>query len=341
MSKISVIVPIYKVEKFLNRCIDSILAQTFKNFDLILVDDGSSDNCPKICDDYAKKDKRVKVIHKKNGGLSEARNFGIDYALETDSEYITFIDSDDWVDANYLRFLYDSVNDNCFISVCDFHKTSDFNIDTNDVNVFNLINPEDFWVQNQINATVAWGKLYKKSLFNDVRFPVGKLHEDEFTTYKLLFSCKKIAYVSNKLYYYFLREESIMAKWSVKRLDLIDARYNQLLFFKKYRYKKAYNWAVSDYMLVLWRCLLGIKENYLGNEHLIRVKKLMKKHLLYNKNTFPIFYYKEYYELAFSDDLDFVDKLYKKAYKKQKRKESFHKHMKNVLIFLKLKKDNK
>ena len=110
MPVISVIVPVYNVEKYLHRCVDSILAQTFTDFELILVDDGSPDNCGKICDEYAEKDSRIHVIHKVNGGLSDARNAGLDWAFaNSNSEWVTFIDSDDWVDKYYLEYLYNSI----------------------------------------------------------------------------------------------------------------------------------------------------------------------------------------------------------------------------------------
>ena len=125
---ISVIVPVYKVEKYIHRCVDSILAQTFTDFELILVDDGSPDNCGMICDEYALKDNRIHVIHKENGGLSDARNAGIDWAFEhSNSEWITFIDSDDWIHSRYLEKLYQTVNQfDCQISVCGYQKNSIF-----------------------------------------------------------------------------------------------------------------------------------------------------------------------------------------------------------------------
>ena len=125
MPVISVIVPVYNVEKYLHRCVDSILAQTFTDFELILVDDGSPDNCGKICDEYAEKDSRIHVIHKVNGGLSDARNAGIDWAFaNSNSEWVTFIDSDDWVDKYYLEYLYNSIlTHKTKLAVCNYEKT--------------------------------------------------------------------------------------------------------------------------------------------------------------------------------------------------------------------------
>ena len=161
---ISVVVPIYNVEKYLNRCVDSILNQTFTDFELILVDDGSPDNCGKICDEYAEKDNRVRVIHKPNGGLSDARNAGIEWALKnSDSEWITFIDSDDWVHPNYLEFLLQAAEkNNTSVSICGFVRTenkSDFPKYSFESKVYSN---EDFWIEKNVNAVIACAKLYKK-----------------------------------------------------------------------------------------------------------------------------------------------------------------------------------
>lgn len=236
MPKISVIVPIYNVEKYLHRCVDSILAQTFSDFELILVDDGSPDNCGKICDEYAEKDNRIRVIHKENGGLSDARNAGIEWAfVNSDSDWITFIDSDDWIHLRYLEALHNAVVETgCEISICGYKETTgdEPEIDEDELNA-NIVNTEDFFCEHNVNAVVAWGKLYKKALFKDIRFPVGKLHEDEFTTYKVLFKNDTCAFIDQPLYYYFYNTESIMkSKWTPKRLDAIEAFDKQIKFFK-------------------------------------------------------------------------------------------------------------
>lgn len=227
MPKISVIVPVYKVEKYLHRCVDSILNQSFTDFELILVNDGSPDNCPKICDEYEKKDNRIVVIHKENGGLSDARNKGIDYAFEnSNSEWLTFIDSDDWIHKDYLKFLYKAcIENNVDISICNFERTECEKItDKNLTQNFELWSSEDFYFKKHYNFTVAWGTFYKKYLFENIRYPYGKLHEDEFTSYKLIFKIKKLAYISNDLYYYFNNENSIMNNFSDKNfIDAMDA----------------------------------------------------------------------------------------------------------------------
>ena len=198
MALISIIVPVYKVEPYLKRCVDSILAQTFTDFELILVDDGSPDNCGAICDEYASLHGNVRIIHQQNQGVSVARNAGINFAFEnSNSKWITFIDSDDWVHPQYLELLLKAViENNVAISVCGFIKTFGEEPDMkNDGIEINVISPEKLYVENNVNATVPWGKLYTKECFKEIRYPVGKIHEDEFVTYKILFNELKIAVV--------------------------------------------------------------------------------------------------------------------------------------------------
>lgn len=242
MPKISVIVPVYNVEPYLSRCIDSVLNQTFSDFELILIDDGSPDKCPEICDMYAVKDNRIHVIHQKNGGLSAARNAGIDWAFKnSDSEFLTFIDSDDWFCGQYLEFLYNAylktglnvvIGGYERVSIEEASDACDFECE--------IVETEKLFVENRVNAIVAWGKLVRKSLYKDIRFPVGKIHEDEFTTYKILFMNEQVAYVKEPLYKYFFAENSIMnSGWSIKRLDALEAFEEQIIFFKANKQQKA------------------------------------------------------------------------------------------------------
>lgn len=253
MPLISVIVPVYKVEPYLSRCIDSILAQTFTDFELILINDGSPDNCGKICDEYAQKDKRIQVIHKENGGLSSARNAGIDWAFaNSNSQWLTFIDSDDWVHPQYLKLLLSgTTSTNTDICVCDYTRTSEFLCFENLDNVIpQVLIPEDFFVNHHVVAVIACCKLYKKSCFENIRYPVGKLYEDEYTTYKILFEKNIISYLEEPLYFYFTNSASIMnSEWSPKRLDAITAFHEQIIYFQENGYINA-NKKVE--MIVLW-----------------------------------------------------------------------------------------
>ena len=249
MNKISVVVPIYNVEKYLNRCVDSILNQTFTDFELILVDDGSPDNCGKICDEYAEKDNRVRVIHKPNGGLSDARNAGIEWALKnSDSEWITFIDSDDWVHPQYLELLLKAACDSgTSISICSYVSTDK---QSKDIKIFDskfeIHNTEKFYIEKNVNAVVAWGKLYKKKDFTEIRYPVGKIHEDEFTTHKILFKYDNIAFVNEELYYYFTNPDGIMnSVWSPKKLVKFEAVYEQIDFLSENKLNKALAYTIK------------------------------------------------------------------------------------------------
>ena len=254
MVKISVIVPVYNAEAYICRCVDSILGQSFSDFELILIDDGSPDNCGVICDDYAKKDSRIRVIHQENGGLSAARNAGIDWAFKnSDSQWLTFIDSDDWIHPDYLSHLYFSAMEAKLpLSVCGFIRTTG---DEPVIQPAQLVpetwSPEVFFVDHNVNAIIACGKLYKKALFENIRYPVGKLHEDEFTTYKLLFATKKIAVIFAPLYYYFQgNENSIMrSSYSPRRIDYLYAIEEKLEFFKSQGYHSAYLHHTYSYLI--------------------------------------------------------------------------------------------
>ena len=240
---ISVIVPVYKVEPYLRKCVDSVLNQKFKDFELILVDDGSPDNCGKICDEYASVDDRVKVIHQQNGGLSAARNSGIDYVMEhSESEYITFIDSDDWVVNTYLERLYEGVMLGADISVVGVARAFD---ETTSVQMrpegkWKVLSPEDYWLIPDESKEAAWTKLYKKVLFREVRFPVGRVSEEVFTTHKVVFAAKNIAVRGGAYYMYLCRAGSITMKAGEEhKRDLVDAGLSQYEYIKKKGFARA------------------------------------------------------------------------------------------------------
>lgn len=205
--KISVIVPIYKVEEYLQRCIDSIIKQTYKNLEIILVDDGSPDNCPLICDMNQKKDSRIKVIHQKNAGLSAARNIGLEIAT---GDYISFVDSDDYINKSmYEILLGHCVKENAEIAICKFtrfygkHLTEEVQLNAKS----KIITPREALQELHGNEGeiygVAYNKLYKRDIFKELRFPVGKINEDEFFNYKALDRANKIVKDENTLYYYY------------------------------------------------------------------------------------------------------------------------------------------
>lgn len=220
---ISIIVPVYKVEKYIKRCMESILNQTYTNLEIILVDDESPDNCPSICDEYGQKDQRIKVIHQKNAGLSGARNTGIDLAK---GAYLAFVDSDDFLAKDFIWTLYKAATDTkSEIAICKYeyvkgdtmtqnHRPGKCEVYTGEQLIEEMYSPDGaFFV-------VAWNKLYKRSLFDRIRYPKGRIHEDEATTHKLYYEAKQGVFVDRFLYGYFVEGESITRKnFNIKRLD--------------------------------------------------------------------------------------------------------------------------
>lgn len=243
--KIYVIVPVYRVEAYLDRCITSILNQTYTNWELVLVDDGSPDNCPAICDRYAAEYDNITVIHQENGGLSAARNTGIDYAQRTSDpakNWITFIDSDDFVHPKYLEYLYRAAAEiGADIASCAYVKTDSSNIPTlAEIDARQCVTPEEFWRMDRTNALIACAKLYRLSRLTGIQFPVGKLHEDEFTTYRILFRCGSVAILRAPLYCYYFNSASIThAEWTPRRLDGLEALEAQVDFFRENGYRVA------------------------------------------------------------------------------------------------------
>jgi glycosyltransferase involved in cell wall biosynthesis len=258
MPKISVIVPVYKVEKYLDRCIDSILSQTFTDFELILVDDGSPDKCGEICEEYAKKDSRIHVIHQKNGGLSAARNTGIDWAnANSSSKWITFIDSDDIVTKNYLESMWkEALESNSQIVCCNCVEKAEIPHDFNDSKSieFKTINIDEDTLKSLYYGTyvywIACGKLVKKSIPTKYSFPIGRTFEDNPVICKWLVDAKQISYTDSKLYFYFINSEGISKqKFSLKKLDLSWAFKEQEKFYAAIGFNEMQLLVGKDYII--------------------------------------------------------------------------------------------
>lgn len=221
---ISIVVPVYNVDKYLEKCLNSILNQTYDNIEIILVDDGSKDDSGKICDIYKEKDNRIKVIHKTNGGLSDARNIGID---NVNGKYITFVDSDDTIEKNYIEYLYNLLKkNNTKLSICNYNVVSnnkvipyikkDYEIKLDKVTALGEL------LRERLFSVSSCAKLYDVELFNDVRFPIGMLCEDNGTTYKLIEKCDYVSYGSKSKYNYYKRDNSIMtSSFNERKFDLI------------------------------------------------------------------------------------------------------------------------
>ena len=219
---ISVIVPVYNVEAFIDKCLNSILSQTYKNIEVVLVDDGSTDNSGKKCDEYVKKDSRVKVIHKSNGGLSSARNTGID---NSSGSFLSFIDSDDYIDSNMLEILYNGcVNNNCDIGIINKVRVDEFDNKKYDTAIVEekKVKSEEALKLLLLSDPSACNKIYRRDLFNKIEFPIGKLYEDILTIPYLLMESKNIYLNPNFGYYYFQRSNSIVnSKFKPQKMDYL------------------------------------------------------------------------------------------------------------------------
>ena len=264
MPKISIIVPVYNVEEYLENCITSILNQTFKDFELILINDGSTDNSLEICEHYKDIDDRICIIDKKNGGLSSARNAGLNIAK---GEYIGFVDSDDYIHPQMYEILYNEiVKNNADVVLCNFKEV--YNYDENlicykknakeDVSIRLFSNIEALENIDSIDAVkfiVAWNKLYKSWIFNNLRYRNGIIHEDEFIIHRILYKCRKVIYIERQLYFYMQRDGSIMQQANkITKIDYLLALSDRVRFFyenglENLQYKYEYIYLLNIFKL--------------------------------------------------------------------------------------------
>lgn len=249
---VSIIVPIYKVEQYLRECINSILNQTYADFEVILVDDGSPDNCPHICEEYAKRDSRVIVIHKKNGGLSSARNAGLDYVFKNSNcKYISFIDGDDFVSVDYLEKLVCAI-DGCDMSICYYFRyTKDKCVKI--VGGKHCVDSKQYWYLSlpEASGIVMWNKLFKKDLFSNIRFKEGTIIEDEFIRHYLICQCDKINIIDKVLYYYRWNPTSIMHTQSefVRQQLFLKVLLNRITYSRKIENDPLLNVSINNFLL--------------------------------------------------------------------------------------------
>lgn len=244
MAEISVIVPVYNVAKYLRDCLESIVNQQFHNIEIILVDDGSKDISGDICDEYAKMDERIKVIHKENGGLSEARNDGLKIST---SKYVGFVDSDDRIDLDFYSKLYETIQkEKCDIAVAAIqHFSDDKLLHLRNINGERVYSREEamkeLLLSQHISNSVC-NKLFKKELFDKINFPVGRLYEDEYVTYKVFDQVDRVSMIKNTCYYYRYNDESIThARFSEREFDRIYASLDKIKFCEeKYPELKSY-----------------------------------------------------------------------------------------------------
>lgn len=281
---VSIVIPIYNVEEFLRECLETVINQTYKNLEIILSDDGSTDGCPQICDEYQKRDNRIKVIHKKNGGLSDARNAGIEIAT---GQYISFIDSDDFIELDMIEYLYHLIQ----VVDADFSCCQRKNINENGIEIpntavysNNVIRGNDecmkgFFMNPGID-TVAWGKLYRIDLFKTIRYPYGKYHEDVYTTYKVIAESNCISIGFEKKYYYRLRKVSISnSSFKMRHLDAIEANIERSRFIMK-NYPELKIYANAGIIYATNQCVLKLskhKGDIFENGECFSKKKIVRK----------------------------------------------------------------
>lgn len=280
---ISVVIPVYNVEPYIRACVESVLQQSYKNLEIILVDDGSADRCPAICDEYAEKDARIKVIHKSNGGLSDARNAGIEAAT---GAYITLIDSDDSIHPAMISYLYNAlIQNDADISFCQRQEIDENGAALPSKSEFSTFIVdgrntcmEEFLKNRQID-TVAWGKLYKRSMFDDVRYPFGKYHEDVFTTYKIIAKCNRMFIGEERYYNYRIRTASItQSSFSLKHLDAIEANEERAKFIEK-NYPQLKRYANAGIIYAVNQCALRLAKS--KPQESIHTKQLIRNFQTY------------------------------------------------------------
>lgn len=293
MVRVSVIIPVYNVERYLAACLDSVINQTYRQLEIILVNDGATDTCPQICDSYASKDSRITVIHQKNMGLSGARNTGLQNAT---GDFISFVDSDDLLSLDYFQKLSDiSLKNKADIVECGYSKFETENevleinqFSNENVKIYNTEKALELLMQEYIKQMV-WNKLYRIEVIKNIKFPVGKINEDEFWTYKVFGNAKKIVKIHDILYFYRQQPMSIMGKdYSLKRLDGLDAL-EERIHYMQMNFPGLENLAIKKYCLgAIFHYQMLVNNSYVdaNKSHRNKIYKSIKKYntLTYSKH---------------------------------------------------------
>lgn len=278
MEKISIIVPIYNVEKYIEKTIKTILQQSYENIEVLLINDGSTDNSKLICEKFCSLDKRVKLINKKNGGLSSARNVGIKYAK---GELIVFIDGDDYIENDMMEKLYNAIKvSNADIAICNFDFVDDHEaVIKNEYVVRNqILSPEECLHKligdKYFYYVTAWNKMYKKDIFKKYQFPLGKIHEDEFIIHHIFKDCKRITTIADTLYHYVQRNNSIMNTLiNIKKLDAVYAFMDRYEFAIENDYSELASYSLRQAYGAMLLCL----NNLPISKNMTLIKKSLKK----------------------------------------------------------------
>lgn len=278
---VSIVVPVYNVEKYVEKCLESLILQSYKDLEIIVVDDGSTDNSGRICDEFSRKDKRIKVFHKKNGGLSSARNFGL---KRTSGEFITFIDSDDFVDKSFVGKMISVFSDDVDIVECGYNNIlPEACIMTGKEATIKLL------IEQENLEMVAWNKLYRRSLFlkNDILYPEGKKFEDTLTTYKLFAMANKVAMIGESLYNYIERDGSITKSENfLKRLEARECAAKEAILYLGFDNDLLKAAKVSE-MLAKYAYMDAAIKGKINNEYYIKNKKwILENKKQYKQNEY-------------------------------------------------------
>ncbi|HHV10177.1 MAG TPA: glycosyltransferase family 2 protein [Clostridiales bacterium] len=269
---ISIIVPVYKVEQLLERCVMSIMNQTYNNIEIILVDDGSPDRCPEICDELSRRDDRIIVLHQLNRGLSGARNSGLEIAK---GEYIGFVDSDDFIHPRMYEILYQYIKEtDSMLAVCNYIPVDEHDPGLGNLDVerpdYKLYDAEallcKMYDPGYYYIVMAWNKLYRRELFDGLRYAEGKIHEDEFAVHRVLAGCDRILVVQAALYFYYRRPGSIMGEgFNLRTLNRLEAYEDRLDHLKGMDMKYALESTFMQYFSELIRMYFLVKRRYPGH----------------------------------------------------------------------------
>lgn len=326
-SLISVIIPVYNVQEYLEKCIESVLNQTYKNLEIILVDDGSTDNSPVICDDFAKQDKRVKVIHQTNHGVSNARNAGLNAST---GNYIFWIDSDDYIKENCIEKLYALLQKyDADMSICNYIQGSDrdykFIEQNDDEEVFNSEQGLEYIYKDHHYSFImaaSWAKLIKTSLYEGLNYPNGKIFEDIYMSHHLISRCNKIAYKNEIMYYYYQWPESILGKKLYKeKLDYLGAFKERIHFFESLGYEDLKEKARIQYLhSLIWE--FSRAKDILHDQEMVKyiIKEYRKYYTLGTVNNEVKHETKSYMFMFYISPYgrDFMDKVKSKMSKRGK-----------------------
>lgn len=300
--KISIIVPVYKVAEYLPRCIDSIISQTYKNLEILLVDDGSPDECGRICDEYAAKDERIVVIHKENQGVARARNSALDVAT---GDYISFIDSDDWMSEDAYDYFLKNIKKykaDCVVGRCQTVYDRNGILDYKETEKVEIICKTSSGAMKGVltGGSAIWNRLFKKEIFNELRFPVGRINDDEVTVLHAYASCNRVVFLNKDTYFYRIRENSITTSaFSMKKTDVFFNSLDNMEYVAKER-PQIYKYAEAKFVKAGLYCIYNLlklkpndKETKARKKEVLRtIKKEMKrryKSIRSNKTIKPVY----------------------------------------------------